>query len=311
MAIPMRKTHFLIPLLASWIDALKRALATGEGGGAVSGTSGATTPSFTGTAPVAAENLASPFKSGTGFATVGQVTTTTDSQTMTLNQCAGMWFVPATQPPCLIASNTAVTGAPAVLTLYGGAPTTNSGTYKILTGMTPVGAAGSHTHAAGSFAAAPAGGGYFHFDVGEYPITAPTAVDLPTSQAVLYAVVVWFYNHVGTTGDVGSGDALAHVTIDTTNQLTGTLQTLLAVVTPSAAPTLATLITAANAYKASFNAHLTQSGVHDNNDGTNTVVASNATDLPSLETLCNAIAASCTAHSNNGATPASWRPIPA
>lgn len=88
--------------------------------------------------PANAVNLATPVFSGTGQSSAGQVITTTDNQTMTLNQCAGMWFVSATHGPYLIASNTAVTGAPAVLTIYGGAPTTDAGTYKILKGPTPV-----------------------------------------------------------------------------------------------------------------------------------------------------------------------------
>ncbi len=55
----------------------------------------------------------------------------------------------ATQAPCLIASNTAVTGAPAVLTVYGLAPTTNAETYKILRAPTPAGSnanESAHTH---------------------------------------------------------------------------------------------------------------------------------------------------------------------
>lgn len=88
--------------------------------------------------PANAVNLATPVFSGTGQSSAGQVITTTDNQTMTLNQCAGMWFVSATHGPYLIASNTAVTGAPAVLTIYGGAPTTDAGSYKILKGPTPV-----------------------------------------------------------------------------------------------------------------------------------------------------------------------------
>lgn len=107
------------------------------------GASGATAPAFTGTAPTSA--TAEAF-TGTGFATAGQVVTTTDNQTMTLNQCAGMWFQSATQAPCLIISNTAVSGAPAVLTLYGAAPTTHAGTYKILRAPTPAGSVASHTH---------------------------------------------------------------------------------------------------------------------------------------------------------------------
>lgn len=107
------------------------------------GASGATAPAFTGTPGVRAETLAF---TGTGFATAGQVVTTTDSQTMALNECANMWLITATQAPCLIISNTAVTGAPAVLTVYGLAPTTANEGYKILTSPAPAGTVASHTH---------------------------------------------------------------------------------------------------------------------------------------------------------------------
>lgn len=96
---------------------------------------------FTGTAPISDLNLATPAFSGTGYATSGQVITTTDNQTMTLNQCAGMWFVPPSgaKPAVLILSNTAVAGAPAVLTVQGIAPTTDAGAYTIVKALTPVG----------------------------------------------------------------------------------------------------------------------------------------------------------------------------
>lgn len=83
-------------------------------------------------------NTATPVFSGTGQASSGQVITTTDNQTMAVNACAGMWFVSATHGPYLIASNTAVAAAPAVLTIYGTAPTTDAGTYNILKDTTPV-----------------------------------------------------------------------------------------------------------------------------------------------------------------------------
>lgn len=103
---------------------------------------------FTGTASTAAEINAF---TGTGYTTAGQVVTTSDNQTMTLNQCAGMWLITATKAPCLIASNTAVTGAPAVLTVFGAAPSTTAEAYRILKSPTPVGtnaAEATHTHAA-------------------------------------------------------------------------------------------------------------------------------------------------------------------
>jgi len=88
---------------------------------------------FTSTTSAAALDLANPVFSGTGLTAAGQVMTTTDNQTMTLNQCAGMWLIPATgsHAPMLILSNTAVTGAPAVLTVQGTAAT-DAGAYKIV-----------------------------------------------------------------------------------------------------------------------------------------------------------------------------------
>lgn len=96
-------------------------------------------PTFTGTAPTADLDIGTPVFSGTGQSSAGQVITTTDNQTMTLNQCAGMWFVSATHGPYLIASNTAVSGAQAVITVIGTAPTTDAGAYKILKALTPAG----------------------------------------------------------------------------------------------------------------------------------------------------------------------------
>lgn len=111
--------------------------ATGTNGtSAVSGTG-----TFTGTS-AGSLDLATPAFSGTGYATGGQDITTTDNQTMTLNQCAGMWFIAnalASTAPVLIVSNTAVTGAPAVLTVIGTAPATDAGTYKIVKNIIPTG----------------------------------------------------------------------------------------------------------------------------------------------------------------------------
>jgi len=46
-------------------------------------------------------------------------------------------------PPALIISNTAVVGAPAVLTVIGAAPVTNAGTYKIVSSFSPIGTNGA------------------------------------------------------------------------------------------------------------------------------------------------------------------------
>ena len=92
-------------------------------------------------------NLASPAFDGTGYVTAAQVITTTDNQTMpAVDSAAGMWFIGdalTSSPPVLIASNTIVAGAPAVLTCIGVPPVTDGGTYKIV-GSSPL---ATHSHA--------------------------------------------------------------------------------------------------------------------------------------------------------------------
>lgn len=105
---------------------------------AVTGTAAAQT--FTGVASTSGEVTAF---NGTGQSSAGQVITTTDNQTMTLNQCAGMWFISATHGPFYIVSNTAVMDAPAVLTVIGTAPTTDAGAYIIAKSPTPAGTNGT------------------------------------------------------------------------------------------------------------------------------------------------------------------------
>lgn len=97
-------------------------------------------PAFTGTIPAAPLNLVVPAFTGVGTTGVGQVITTTDNQTMALNECAGMWMYPATgvTPPVLILSNTAVVGAPAVLTVQG-VSFTDAGAYYIVNSFAPAG----------------------------------------------------------------------------------------------------------------------------------------------------------------------------
>ena len=111
--------------------------------GAIGGTTGATAPAFTGTAPTTSS---ADLLTGTGFATAGQVVTTTATFTATLNQYANCWLLAATQAPCLIISHPAVTGAALALTVYGLAPTTDAGTWKILRAPTPAGIVQAHTH---------------------------------------------------------------------------------------------------------------------------------------------------------------------
>jgi hypothetical protein len=297
MAVIRHKTHFLVAFIAAFIDSFKRMVASGGAGGGVSGSSAAGSSHnhvFTGTAPTAAEVAAF---TGTGFATAGQVVTTTDNQTMTLNQCAGMWLLSATQPPCWIVSNTAVAGAPAVLTVYGLAPTTDAGTYKIVKAPTPAGtnaAESSHTHGAGSYAASPASSAV-HYDRGEYSVATANSTDLATSLALCQSLMQAYGTHVA--------DALAHDAVDATNALSYTRASVVS---------LATAITAANDLKAKYNAHLTQSGVHPNDDATNAVVASDAsTTQGQLNTLLNAIKTAFNAHLADGMATPSWRAVDA
>lgn len=118
------------------------ATATAAGG---TGATGATAPTFTGDAPTTAVVDYVP-QGGTGYSTAGQVVTTTDNHTLTLNELAYSWLITATHAPCLIISNTAVSGAPAVLTVFGEAPPTTAEAYKILRAPNPSGSVSSHTH---------------------------------------------------------------------------------------------------------------------------------------------------------------------
>jgi hypothetical protein len=103
-----------------------------------------TAPAFTGSSATTGEQL---HVAGVGFATVGQVVTTTDPQTLALNECAGMWLITATQAPCLIVSHPACVGAPADFTVMGLAPVTAAEAYQVLRAPTPAGAVASHAHA--------------------------------------------------------------------------------------------------------------------------------------------------------------------
>lgn len=68
------------------------------------------------------------------------------------------------------------------------------------------------------------------------------------------------------------------------------------VATGNLATDTAAVVAAANSWKTAYNAHLTQTGVHYTNDGTNSVATANATDLPSSTTLLNAEKTAVNAH---------------
>lgn len=102
--------------------------------------------------------------------------------------------------------------------------------------------------------------------------------DLPTSLVVANSLKVLFNDHFASTGTNGAHAAASAETIaadDATDQ--------------STAETLA------DELKADFNTHLTESGVHLNND-TNTVATANATDLATLIALLTALIAAYNVH---------------
>ncbi|HEU4544364.1 MAG TPA: hypothetical protein VFR23_24750 [Jiangellaceae bacterium] len=65
---------------------------------------------------------------------------------------------------------------------------------------------------------------------------------------------------------------------------------------------LTTAIAVGNQMKADYNAHLSESSVHFNNDGTNTIAAADGTNLTTLVTLLTELRTDATAHIIN-ATP--------
>ena len=127
------------------------AVANGGTGGATAGAArtnlgaaqaGATpTGSTAATAPPAINPT--PLVTGTGMTASGQTMTSTDSKTATLDQYKGCLLYCAGHGPYPITGNTAVTGAPLVLTIGTIAPTTDAGVYGIYGGP-------SHIHAAGT-----------------------------------------------------------------------------------------------------------------------------------------------------------------
>lgn len=132
----------------------------------------------------------------------------------------------------------------------------------------------------------------FHLDTSDSTVTAAAASDLATSLTLVNELAAVFYGPP--TGANATSifpghalDALAHVAADSTNG---------ALTAARPATTLAEAITLANELKADYNAHLTQSGVHLNNDSTNSIAASNASDQSSLNTLVNELRTDMAAH---------------
>lgn len=134
---------FLVNLLGS--VATRGGSATIGGATAAGGTgvSGGTAPAFTGSEATSASAV---HASGTGMTAAGQVMTSTDNQTVGLNELAGMFLATATANSLLyIVSNTAAAGAPVAITCLG-TPVTDAGAYVILRAPTPAGSVASHTH---------------------------------------------------------------------------------------------------------------------------------------------------------------------
>ncbi len=112
-------------------------------------------------------------------------------------------------------------------------------------------------------------------------ITAATAADLPTSLVMVNQTFAVLTQHF-------ADSTFVHLAADPT-----AVAALAAGVT---ATDLATAITLMNLCKSVFNTHCSQSGVHFNNDGTNTIATTNASDLATLITLANAAKPKIIAH---------------
>jgi len=155
-------------------------------------------------------------------------------------------------------------------------------------------------------------GAFFHADItsvttGDFiskastplQVTAAIAADLPTSIALSNQLTGFLRVHMGEGASTDPFACGAHKIPDIANTLT--LPSVI-VATGVAATDTASVIAALNLIKVSFNLHLAQAGVHYNNDGTNTIAAANAVDLPSSITLANAAKASLNAHILSGPT---------
>lgn len=273
MATPRQRTHFLIALIAPFIDGFKRALMGGGGGGAVTGSTAAVGTPATSVA-----------LSGTGFGTVGQVTTTTEVFAAAANQYAGCWFLADAQPPALILSHPAPGGGPLVLTLAGAAPATDVGGWRILSGV-------SHAHGAGTLTAPAGGSSAVHHDADERTVSVANATDLASSLALTKALLTVYAQH--------RTDTLHHQAADATNTVASGVADVV---------DLSSAITAANQLKAAFNAHRAQAGVHWTDDAGHAVTSPDATGQPSLNTLLNEMKGDVNGHFAAGVTdPASWR----
>lgn len=136
---------------------------------------------------------------------------------------------------------------------------------------------------------------YFHRAVSEITVTA-AAGDGTLAKALLLVnnlFAVYMGSATNRTAGAFPGhvyDTLVHKAADSTNLTTSTYP----------ATDLTSACTLANELYTDYNAHLTQSGVHDNNDGTNTASSSSATDQSSLDTRLNDLRTKMIAHIASG-----------
>ncbi len=140
--------------------------------------------------------------------------------------------------------------------------------------------------------------GYIHRDatqVTNSPLLSLGGVTLTTitvsaAAATSLATSITLANQIFGVLNVHLTDDQVHLTTDFVNlpSLDGYMNVL--------AVDLPTVEVLLNAEKALFNAHLTQSGVHQINDVVNTVVAANATSQSTANTLANALKTAVNAH---------------
>lgn len=137
------------------------------------------------------------------------------------------------------------------------------------------------------------GGNYTAPTTTALTVAAANATNLATGITLAEAVRSWMLVHLNDGGASTNGYGGAHKAADTTNYALITYTASAKLTSSSSQGNLNTLL---NLLKSTANAHVSQSGVHFTNDGTNTVSASDATDLASSETLANALKTWCNAH---------------
>jgi len=126
---------------------------------------------------------------------------------------------------------------------------------------------------------------------GDWQHPAASSLQVTAAAATTLALVITSANQALSVMQIHFADALAHATSDTTNFTTvDALDQLASTATQGATDTQL------NAMKAAFNLHLAQNSVHYTNDTTNAIVAADASDLATSETLADAIKAAVNAH---------------